>query len=417
MPDQPSTTDGYTAALDELLLASHLMAPDEMPQLAARAAERLGATSGVLWVVDYEQVLLVPVLPPRAEPRASVSVEGTLAGRAFRTVEPVEGEADDGARRLWVPLLDGVDRLGVLEVVVPTGGRPLDDELVRVLVQVASLLAELLVSNSAYTDHYEWFRRQAPMALPAEVVHQLLPPLTFGTEHVVVSGLLAPAYEVGGDAYDYALNGNVAHLAVFDAVGHGLQASLLAALAVSGYRNARRAGLSLQHTALQLDRVLAQMFGGERYATALLVQLDVLTGHLQAVQAGHPAPMLLRGSQVVKELAGSPALPLGLNGLLGDPQPEDFPVLTEQLQPGDRVLMFTDGVDEARDESGAFFGRERLAEFAAREAASGLPAPELVRRLQQRILRHQTGRLQDDATTLVLEWPSRPEAVVPAPVR
>ena len=92
-------------------------------------------------------------------------------------------------------------------------------------------------------------------------------------------------------------------------------------------------------------------------------------------------------------------------------------MLTEQLQPGDRVLMFTDGVDEARDETGAFFGRERLAEFAAREAASGLPAPELVCLLQQRILRHQTGLLQDDATTLVLEWPSRPEAVVPALVR
>ena len=157
------------------------------------------------------------------------------------------------------------------------------------LVQVASLLAELLVSNSCYTDHYEWFRRQAPMALPAEVVHQLLPPLTFGTDQVVVSGLLAPAYEVGGDAYDYALNGNLAHLAVFDAVGHGLQASLLAALAVSCYRNTRRAGLSLQHTALQLDRVLAEMFGGERYVTGLLVQLDVDTGDLSTVQAGHPA--------------------------------------------------------------------------------------------------------------------------------
>ena len=48
------------------------------------------------------------------------------------------------------------------------------------------------------------------------------------------------------------------------------------------------------------------MFGGERFATALLVQLDALTGHLQAVQAGHPAPMLLRGSQVVKELPASP---------------------------------------------------------------------------------------------------------------
>ena len=67
-----------------------------------------------------------------------------------------------------------------------------------------------------------------PMALPAEMQHALLPPLTFGTPRIVISGLVAPAYEVGGDAFDYAVNGNIAHVAVFDAVGHGLQASLLA---------------------------------------------------------------------------------------------------------------------------------------------------------------------------------------------
>jgi serine phosphatase RsbU (regulator of sigma subunit) len=402
----------YVTALDDVLASAHLMPPDALADLAARGARHLGASAAVLWLVDHEQRVLVALQPPHEEVRPALSVEGSLAGRAFRTVEPVETDAGEDGRRLWAPLLDGADRLGALEVVVP-GDAPLAEEHVRTFVQLASLLAELLVNNSAVTDHYEWFRRQAPMALPAEVVHALLPPLTFGTDKVVVSGLLAPAYEVGGDAYDYALNGNIAHLAVFDAVGHGLQASLLAALSVTTYRNTRRAGLSLAHSALVLDRAIAEMFGGERYVTALLAQLDVDTGVLQVVGAGHPAPMLLRGTRVVKELVPPPALPLGLNGLLGEPTNADFPVLTEDLQPGDRLLLVTDGVDEARDESGAFFGRERLAEFAAREAASGLPAPELVRRLQQRILRHQTGRLQDDATTVVLEWPSRPETLVP----
>ncbi len=401
MPD--ALARAYAAALDVVLRRAHLMAPDQMSALAAEGAAALGARDAVVWLVDYEQAALVPVLTPQDGPRERLSVDGSLAGRAFRSVESLEVEADD-LRRLWVPLLDGIERLGVLEVVLPASDGPLPEELRRMLGQLAHLLAELLVSNSAYTDYYEWFRRLEPMSLPAEMQHELLPPLTFGTSRLVISGLLAPAYDVGGDAFDYALNGNIAHLAMFDAVGHGLQASLLAALAVSCYRNTRRAGMALASSALTMDRTLAEMFGGERFVTALICQLDVDTGVLRSINLGHPAPMLLRGAQVVKELDGTPAMPLGLNGLLGEPTSASFPVGVEQLQPGDRLLLVTDGVDEARNEHGEFFGRARLAEFAAREAASGLPTPELMRRLQQAILRHQTGRLQDDATTLLVEW-------------
>ena len=399
----------YAAALDTVLRTSHLMAPDDMAGLATRWAAHLGAESATLWLVDYEQSSLVAVVPPDEKPRDLLTVDGSLAGRAFRTVEPVEVEAGQ-ARRLWVPLLDGVERLGVLELVLPTGGQPLSDDLHRVLGQFSHLIAELLISNSQYTDHYEWFRRQEPMSLPAEMQHELLPPLTFGTQQLVISGLLAPAYEVGGDAFDYALNGNIAHLVVFDAIGHGLQASLLANLAVSCYRNARRAGLGLAHAAVFLDSAIAEMFGGERFVAALLAQLDIDTGDFRCINAGHPAPMLLRGTQVVKELQAEPAMPLGLNGLVEKVRPESFPILSEQLEPGDRLLLVTDGVDEARTEEGEFFGRARLAEFAAREAASGVPTPELMRRLQQSILRHQVGALQDDATMLFVEWLTGREA-------
>ena len=395
MPADLATS--YAAALDTILRGSHLMEPAGLPELAASAAGHLGATSAVLWLVDYEQTSLVPVLPAHAPSRELLTIDGSVAGRAFRAVETMDVEAEDG-RRLWVPLLDGVERLGVMEVLV--AGPPVDVERRSAFEQLCHLVAELLVSNSAYTDHYEWFRRQAPMELQAEMQHTLLPPLTFGTRQLVVSGLLAPAYEVGGDAFDYALNGHILHVGVFDAVGHGLQASLLANLAVSCYRNSRRAGLDLAHTAAAVDEALEQMFGGERFVTALLGQLDVDTGLYRWVNAGHPAAMLLRGAQVVKELEGAPALPLGLNTLADGA----FVVTTESLEPGDRLLLLTDGVDEARTEDGEFFGRQRLAEFAAREAASGLAMPEVMRRLQQAVLRHQTGRLQDDATTLFVEW-------------
>ncbi len=390
----------YAAALDGVLRRAHLMAPDELPMLAQLGGGHLGASTTVLWLVDYEQTSLVPLLGPPGAPHEQLSVDGSVAGRCFRSVEVIETDAA-GGRRLWVPLLDGLERLGVLEVEVP-GASPLDDDLRHAYTQLAHLLAELLVSNASYTDHYEWFRRRQPMSLPAEMQHRLLPPLTFGTERVVISGLLAPAYDVGGDAFDYALNGDVLHIAVFDAVGHGLQASLLANLSVSCYRNARRAGLDLAHTAATIDAALDAMFGGERFVTALIGQLHLGHGLFRWINAGHPAAMLLRDAQVVKELEGLPALPLGINGLTGGG--EEFPVSSEALQPGDRILLLTDGVDEARNEHGEFFGRTRLAEFAAKEVSSGLATPEVMRRLLQATLRHQVGQLQDDATMLFVEW-------------
>jgi serine phosphatase RsbU (regulator of sigma subunit) len=391
----------YAAALDAVLRRAHLMPPDTLDELAGLGAQHLGAETAVLWLVDYDQISLGSVGGPTGLPGERLSVDGSLAGRCFRTVEVLETDGDAG-HRLWVPLLDGLERLGVLEVVLAEHAPVMSEEQRAALAQLAHLLAELLVSNSAYTDHYEWVRRRQAMSLPAEMQHRLLPPLTFGTERLVVSGLLAPAYDVGGDAFDYALNGRIAHVAVFDAVGHGLQASLLANLAVSCYRNTRRAGLDLAAAAATIDQALDAMFGGERFVTAMLGQLDVDSGLFRWINAGHPAAMLLRDGQVVKELQGRPALPLGINGLMGGA--EAFPVSSEALQPGDRLLLLTDGVDEARNAEGEFFGRERLAEFAAKEAGSGLPTPEAMRRLQQAVLRHQVGRLQDDATMLFVEW-------------
>jgi serine phosphatase RsbU (regulator of sigma subunit) len=76
----------------------------------------------------------------------------------------------------------------------------------------------------------------------------------------------------------------------------------------------------------------------------------------------------------------------------------------EQLEPGDRLLFYSDGVVEARDEHGEFFGVERLVDFTERAELSRLSAPETLRRLTAAILAHQGGRLQDDATLLMVDW-------------
>jgi serine phosphatase RsbU (regulator of sigma subunit) len=85
----------------------------------------------------------------------------------------------------------------------------------------------------------------------------------------------------------------------------------------------------------------------------------------------------------------------------------------EQLEPGDCVLFYTDGVTDARSPTGEFFGEQRLADLIVRNLAAGLPAPETMRRVVHALLAHQLGRLDDDASLLLVQWPTNPTAVLP----
>jgi serine phosphatase RsbU (regulator of sigma subunit) len=382
-------------AFRDLVASSHRARPEDVPALAMRCGNLLDAREMIIYLIDYEQRHLVPLPGVGAPRREAVLVDGTLAGRSFAMTEVYEAAIGAG-RRLWLPLLDGTERLGVLEVLTATAP---SRELRADYRTAASLLSEVLTSRRIYGDAVERARRRMPMQLAAEIVWDLLPPLTFATSDFMISAILEPAYDVGGDAFDYAINGNTLHAAIFDAVGHGIEASAMTSLTISAYRNARRCGLDLVDTYRSIDKWVSAKYP-QGFVTAALVELDTANGVVRRISAGHPGELLLRDGGLVAVLPAPTAMPLGL-GQLGEPVPD---VAEQSLQPGDQILLYTDGVVEARTDGGEFFGTDRLTDFITRTLHDHVSAPETLRRLVHAILAHQHENLQDDATAVLVQW-------------
>lgn len=388
----------WSEVMRRLVTESHLVTGDGLSAMLDDAVRAVGLRAEVL-LVDMGQHTLTPIGP---DPSPSQSVQGSLAGRAFQHGELVSGTDDEGARVLWMPMLDGTERTGVVRLAL--GEDVVDDaDLRRLCWTISGLMGHIVMSKMVYSNHLRQLRAPQPLSVASEMLWQLVPPRTVATESVVVSALLEPYDQVAGDAYDYAVDSGIVYLAVFDGVGHDLAAGTTTALALSVIRNARRRGeTDLSALTDQADRHLATRGGTRRFVTAVLARLDTATGVLDYLLAGHPAPLLLRDGHMVRALPAPALLPLGV--ITTPPRPRA--VSREQLEPGDRLLFYSDGIVEARDTEGTYFGEQRLADLTERTEQAGLTAPETLRRLAAAVLAHQDGKLQDDATLLMLDWSS-----------
>ena len=381
--------------LGELIDAAHTTPPHQLAGLVARQCAAVGLRDLALQLQDYDQQQLMPMpVAGRPGPDAEAeAVDASMAGRAFTSHDLVEAARPDGVR-MWAAMLNGTDRVGVLSVTADAA----DDPTRRLVRRLAGLVADLIVTKGAYTDAFFQLRRRRPMSLQAEMQWHLLPPLVLTTPQVSIAGALEPAYEVGGDAFDYALNDRVLHLAILDAMGHGLRAAVMANVATAAYRHARRAGVSLEEIYTVMDRAVAAQFTDEEFVTAQVAELDTTSGVLRWVNAGHPAPLLIRDQRVTRALVSETTLPVGFDGAAPL-------VAREQLQPGDRVLFFTDGATEQRTRRGTRIGDALFEDLVERACTSGLMVAETVRRLVESLLAQTASKEPDDDATLVLlEW-------------
>lgn len=379
-----------------LLATAHHLPPAELAGAVAEALALVGAVSSCLFLADHEQVSLQPFGPP-AEESPSFRVDGTVAGRAFALEMTCTVSTDCGVR-LWVPVVDGTARLGVLAVDL-TAEDACDAQTQRSIEHVASLAAQLLVTKSGYSDAVELARRNQKMTLAAELQRGTLPPMTLATSRVMVAGILEPAYEVAGDTFDYALNTDALHVAIIDSVGHDLESSVISHLVHGSLRNSRRNGLNLPEVYTQANEALTTVFRDLTFATAAFGHLDLGSGRFSWVSAGHPPPLVVRGGKVVHEADTVPVLPVGLSGV--DPTVNEL-----VLEPGDMLLLYTDGVVEGGARGTERFGLHRLTDLLSRNLLADLPPAETLRRLVRAVLEHAAHELHDDLTMVLVGYRS-----------
>jgi hypothetical protein len=247
---------------------------------------------------------------------------------------------------------------------------------------------------SGYTDAVHAVRRRKDTQPAAEIQQNLLPPRLARVNGASVAGGVLPGYDVGGDFFDYAGNADGLWLVVADATGKGNSAAALSSLAIGALRAARRAGAGLEEAARLVDDAIFSL-DMQLYLTAVVGCWDADGHQLRWINCGHPTPLIVRADGRVDELDGERTYPLGMRF-----SERRFPVLRAAVGPGDRLLLYSDGVSERRTGDGGRIGedglRAILTELGPRSAAV------TVRGLQDAVIESSPEPLRDDATLLVI---------------
>lgn len=392
-PTGPSAgaAGGRAVSLAGVLAAAETAAPVESLDVVARMlSEHLGAVSVAFLITDFTGGSVVRLGAAGSvdtdEPARRITLRGTLYDDVIRTQQPrVEEVGENGRVRVVAPVTNRGDAMGLLELFLPAGPTA---EVMREIGESAHALAYIVIANRSFTDVYQWGRRTSPLSLAAEIQHRLLPAsLACEAAQFAVAGALEPADHVGGDTFDYTIDRDAVQLSVTDAMGHDVDAALLATLVVGALRRARRAGADLAEQARQADRAMREH--SRSYVTGQLLRISLVDGGTEFINAGHPWPLVIRDGEV-REITPRIDLPFGFQ------VPHTYRVQALDLRPGDRLVMLTDGMLERKA------GSVDLRELIVRTRA--LHPREAARSLVAAVVDANQGHLEDDATVMCLDW-------------
>ena len=320
-------------------------------------------------------------------------LEQAVRTQTVQVLAPSRADSTTEFEDLWrvlAPVTERGESIGLLELYLPE--EP-DHDVVAEVAQVAHLLAFVVIANRRHTDLFEWGQRTRRFSLSAEIQQRLLPDArTCEAAAFTLAGWLEPAASIGGDTFDYSLARDLLHVSLTDAMGHGVDAALTASMCLGGLRGARRKGMSLLEQAKATNTALSERavsLAGEDFATGLVGRVDLRSGSIEMVNAGHVLPYLLRGS-TVNTLDLRVDLPFGM---FAD---SAYGSTALPLEPGDRIVFVTDGMLERNVASIDVPGAIR--------STRSLHPREVVRALADSALTAAGHALEDDATVMCLDW-------------
>jgi serine phosphatase RsbU (regulator of sigma subunit) len=303
-------------------------------------------------------------------------------------VAALRAEADSRSA-IVAPLRIGARELGSLVLAMGPSGRCFDE-------RDQALVRQLVRRTSLAVDNARLFEEQRRIAgtLQQSLLPRELPEIT-GLESAARFSPMGDGHEVGGDFYDVFESGEGWAVVIGDVCGKGAAAAGLTALARHSARTlARNDPLPSQVLAGLNEAIMSEPGSDLQFSTAAYARL-VAVGDSTVVtcsSAGHPLPLVVRASGRVEEI-GEPGT---LLGVLPTVRVTDH---TTELAPGDAVVLYTDGVTEARRD-GQIFGEERLGALLSRLA--GRPAAEIAAAIEDAVVAFHRGPLDDDLAVVVI---------------
>jgi serine phosphatase RsbU (regulator of sigma subunit) len=267
----------------------------------------------------------------------------------------------------------------------------------RELLQTLALEASTILENARLLqEEREKQRMEEELKVAQKIQSDLLPRELPQTGWFRAAGSSISSREVGGDYFDLRqTTPDTWATVVADVSGKGVSAALLAALLQGAFLLGGEAGLPIEHMMARVNHFLNARTNGEKYATAFYCTLDK-DGALRWANAGHPRPYLIRRNGDLARLA-STGVPLGM---LAD---TTYEVLEERLKPGDRLVLFSDGLSEAENAEGEFFDKAVMPQLIGEQRGSG--CEELRSALERAVVEFMPSPLPaDDVTIVVVEY-------------